>query len=279
MRTVIVIGGGPAGSVTAMLLARAGCAVTLVEQHRFPREKVCGECLSSVAIEALGRCSLTSGLLKLCPVPLTGTIIHSVDGESFELPLPRPMWGLSRGALDSFLLGEAGRCGPKILQRGRCESLGPGGVRVRELETNRVWTLEADAVIVADGKGALPGAAPRHTGDFGIKAHFENIDGPHNTIELFGCKGLYGGLAGIESGRWNVAFGVPAARIRKHAGDVQSLFDEIVSENSMLTRRVRGARRVGEWLASPLPRFAVRECWPEGVIPVGNAAAALEPIG
>jgi flavin-dependent dehydrogenase len=33
------------------------------------------------------------------------------------------------------------------------------------------------------------------------------------------------------------------------------------------------------WLASPLPRFAVRTDWPANVVPVGNAAAALEPIG
>jgi flavin-dependent dehydrogenase len=42
---------------------------------------------------------------------------------------------------------------------------------------------------------------------------------------------------------------------------------------------MRGARRISPWLASPLPRFGVRSNWPEGVIPLGNAAAALEPIG
>jgi flavin-dependent dehydrogenase len=36
---------------------------------------------------------------------------------------------------------------------------------------------------------------------------------------------------------------------------------------------------VGEWLAAPLPRYRVRTDWPTNVIPVGNAAAAIEPIG
>jgi 2-polyprenyl-6-methoxyphenol hydroxylase-like FAD-dependent oxidoreductase len=36
---------------------------------------------------------------------------------------------------------------------------------------------------------------------------------------------------------------------------------------------------VDEWLAAPLPRCSVRNNWPERVVPVGNAAAALEPIG
>jgi len=55
MRTATVIGAGPAGSTAAMLLARAGWSVTLVEQHRFPRDKVCGECLSALGIDVLTR--------------------------------------------------------------------------------------------------------------------------------------------------------------------------------------------------------------------------------
>ena len=42
---------------------------------------------------------------------------------------------------------------------------------------------------------------------------------------------------------------------------------------------MRSARRVGAWLASPLPRFGVDHDWPERVIPLGNAAAAVEPVG
>jgi 2-polyprenyl-6-methoxyphenol hydroxylase-like FAD-dependent oxidoreductase len=42
---------------------------------------------------------------------------------------------------------------------------------------------------------------------------------------------------------------------------------------------LRGATRIGDWLASPLPRFGVRRQWPKNVIPIGNAAAAIEPIG
>ena len=43
----LVIGGGPAGSTAAILLARAGWSVALVEKSRFPRRKVCGEFLSA----------------------------------------------------------------------------------------------------------------------------------------------------------------------------------------------------------------------------------------
>ena len=63
---------------------------------------------------------------------------------------------------------------------------------------------------------------------------------------------------------------MPAGRLKQHRGDVESLFAEITSENRTLARRLFHARRVGHWLAAPLPRFAVRRRWDERVIPIGK---------
>ncbi|MEO8411175.1 MAG: FAD-dependent oxidoreductase, partial [Propionivibrio sp.] len=41
---VAIIGAGPAGAAAAILLARAGWTVALIEKRAFPRRKVCGEC-------------------------------------------------------------------------------------------------------------------------------------------------------------------------------------------------------------------------------------------
>ena len=53
----LIIGGGPAGSAAAILLAKAGWRVTIVERKEFPRRKVCGEYLSATnwpLLESLG---------------------------------------------------------------------------------------------------------------------------------------------------------------------------------------------------------------------------------
>ena len=53
----VIVGAGPAGSTAAILLARAGWSVALVEKQRFPRRKVCGECLAASnlpLLDALG---------------------------------------------------------------------------------------------------------------------------------------------------------------------------------------------------------------------------------
>src|SRR5947209_5037575 len=96
---VTVIGAGPAGSTAALLLARMGFPVTLVEQHRFPRDKVCGECLSALGFEVLGRCGLSERFLAAGAVRLTHAALHPTGGDTVRLALPRPMCGLSRGAL------------------------------------------------------------------------------------------------------------------------------------------------------------------------------------
>ena len=279
---VTIIGAGPAGSAAAILLARRGWAVTLIEQHRFPRDKVCGECLSPLGIEVLGRMGLTHEIERLHPTVLRHAAIHTLAGVSTVVPMHWPMWGLSRHAFDQFLLDAARQAGAGVLQPARCESIEPGPpivVRVRVLPSNEIWTLRPEHVIVADGKSGFFGVSPPRTNDFGIKAHFVDVDGPCDTIELFGCDGLYGGLAAIESDRWNAAFSVPAWRLRRHRGNLGAIFAQLTTENPILARRLRGARQTGDWLAAPLPRYSVQAAWPAGMVPVGNAAAALEPIG
>ena len=50
---VVIAGAGPAGAATAVHLARAGLRVALLDQSAFPRDKVCGDFVSPVALEEL----------------------------------------------------------------------------------------------------------------------------------------------------------------------------------------------------------------------------------
>ena len=47
---LIVIGGGPAGTAAAIIAARSGARVLLLEKGRFPRQKVCGEFVSAESL-------------------------------------------------------------------------------------------------------------------------------------------------------------------------------------------------------------------------------------
>jgi flavin-dependent dehydrogenase len=283
MREAVIIGAGPAGSLAALLLARAGWSATLVEQHRFPRDKVCGECLSALGIEVLRRHGLLSGILARGAVALHRAILHSSDGSSATIELPRQMLGVSRQQLDDYLLSKARSAGITVLHPARCEAIDVNDqaakLSIRDLESNRLMTLSTPWAIIADGKGTLARRASTATGDFGIKSHWQDVDSPRDCIELFGCRGCYGGLAPIEEGRWNAAFSAPAGRLYEHKGNLDVLFAEFMQENPMLRRKLARATQSAPWLASPLPRFGVNVHGKRRLIPIGNAAAAIEPIG
>src|SRR2546423_11904766 len=116
MPAATIIGAGPAGSVAAVVLARAGWNVTLIEQHRFPRDKVCGECISALGIEVLERLDLAAPLHWR---KLTRSALVAPDATTALVQLPRPMWGLSRAALDDALLNRARAAGACIEQPAR----------------------------------------------------------------------------------------------------------------------------------------------------------------
>ncbi len=278
---VRIIGAGPAGSCAAILLARAGWQVHLFEQHRFPRNKVCGECLSPLAIAVLDRLNLTRGLRGQNISVLHHFTLVASNGSQATIPIPRPMWGISRSALDITLLKAAADSGVTVHHQTRIERVGipEQHILARDLNTNTLSTHAYDFLLVADGKAALVLPRRASTRDLGIKAHFTNVCDAHDAITLFSLPHHYCGLAPIENNLWNIAMSVPAARVRHFGGDLEKLWQHLLTQNKGLARRMLHATRVTDWLAAPLPRFPVRTDWPDRVIPLGNAAAALEPIG
>src|SRR5438093_91675 len=76
---VIVVGAGPAGAATAILLAEHGVAVQLLDRARFPRPKICGEYLSPEAPRVLDRLGVLKTVDGLA-TPLAGMRITAPDG-------------------------------------------------------------------------------------------------------------------------------------------------------------------------------------------------------
>ena len=58
---VLIAGAGPAGTIAATILARAGTRVMVVDRARFPRDKLCGDTLNPGALAVLQRLGLATG--------------------------------------------------------------------------------------------------------------------------------------------------------------------------------------------------------------------------
>ena len=71
MYDVVIAGAGPAGSVAATVLARAGARVALIDRARFPRHKLCGDTLNPGVLTTLRRLKLAS-IAEACGLPVSG---------------------------------------------------------------------------------------------------------------------------------------------------------------------------------------------------------------
>jgi menaquinone-9 beta-reductase len=90
----VVVGAGPSGATTALLLARMGHRVLLVDRARFPRDKACGEGLMPPGVELLRRMALLENVLAAGARPLAGvTYQHSSAGPRVNIPFPAPPTG------------------------------------------------------------------------------------------------------------------------------------------------------------------------------------------
>src|SRR3972149_10202653 len=68
---VVVVGGGPAGAVTAWALAKRGVRVAVLERARFPREKVCGDFIEPRGLRLLEAIGCLEALEASSPLPIT----------------------------------------------------------------------------------------------------------------------------------------------------------------------------------------------------------------
>lgn len=104
---VLIIGGGPAGSTTALYLSRLGFNVTLVEKKTFPRETLCGEFLSKEVTDVLKDLNIFDDFIKLKPNKINA--FRAVDSSGIEVrsDLNFEAYALKRSVFDTFLLGKA----------------------------------------------------------------------------------------------------------------------------------------------------------------------------
>ncbi len=169
----VVIGGGPGGSATALLLAQAGWSVAIIEQKAFPRRKVCGEYLSATNLPLLDRLGVGNVFRQEAgpPVRKVGLFTGTTVLEAGLPPLggTAPLWGraLSRERLDTLLLERARQAGAQVHQPWKALTL---------VKENDVWRcalqavpsgtsamIEAGVVVAAHGSwdaGPCPASRP-----------------------------------------------------------------------------------------------------------------------
>ena len=108
---MLVVGAGPAGSAAALTLARAGLDVVLVDQHAFPRDKVCGDGLIPDAHNALRKLGVLDEVMALAqPAGFVGCI----GPRGGRIDVPGALAVLPRKELDHILCRAAVAAGARM---------------------------------------------------------------------------------------------------------------------------------------------------------------------
>lgn len=298
---LLVAGAGPAGATLALVAARAGLRVMLVDRDRFPRDKVCGEFLSAEGCAVLDRLGLLAGLRKEGAPAMDGCRITDRRGRALDVPLPalasggRAALGVTRHTLDLRLVEAAVSAGAELRDDsvvgepveadGRVR-----GVRIRRRDrTTGGDTIGATAVVAADGRrsplaGRLaPGSGdPRRTSAaswFGLKCHVDaGTAADSRLVELHLFDGGYAGLAPVEGGRLNLCLLTRVEALRACGGRPGGLLRRRLLANPALRARLGKIPDDLRWQAVGPLRFNCRLAAARGVLFVGDAAGTVDPF-
>lgn len=295
----LIIGGGPAGTTAASLLAQAGWSVVLVERQAFPRRKVCGEYLSATNWPLFAELGIAEQFSDLAGPLVRETAIYS--GRRFvraPLPLPRAQaaWGraLSRERLDSLLMAQAQSRGVQVIQPGRCTHIeqrrGTFETSIETTSRGKTIDIQARVVIAAHGSwelGSLPTQrqprAPRDSDWLAFKAHFRDAGLPAGLMPLVSFADGYGGMAHCDGGRVSLSCCLRRGgfeRLGRTAGAAagEVVLGHILDSCPALRPVFDSAKLDGPWLAAGPIQPGIRRRYDRGVFVIGNAAGEAHPV-
>jgi geranylgeranyl reductase family protein len=284
MLDVAIVGGGPAGSSAALMLARAGLETLVIERSQFPRTKACGEYLNAGAVALLCELGMERVLAPLA-ARLDG-IRLSGNGVRTELRFSRPGWALPRAQLDDMLLQTALSAGAQLLQA-RVEDVSQeescAVLTVRE-SGGELRQVRARMVIGADGAHSIVAKKCGLTLDargiqrFALGGHYSGFTDLEPFVEMFVEGSGYFAVNPFDAARANVMVIVPEKDLAARKNDVDRFVRQRAERLSGNPERFAMMHLDGKRIAVGPLAFATRGLVAGRVVLAGDAAGFIDPF-
>ncbi len=284
---VVVVGAGPAGIAAALTLHRSGRSVIVIDKATFPRDKCCGDGLTTLALRELDA-------LGLRPEAVEGWFdvdaawLRSPSGREIVVPLPdrgRYAAVAPRSTLDHALVQLAREAGVTVLDGHGFEGLTTASGHV-DVEVTGIGVVRCRYVVAADGmwspvRKALGVAIDGYRGEWhAFRQYATNITGPAaDRLIVWFEEDLLPGYAWsfpLPGNRVNIGFGVLRDGDRK-ISDMADLWRNLLQRPHVAEALGEGFQLEGRHLAWPIPARIDEIALISGrALFVGDAAAATD---
>jgi geranylgeranyl reductase family protein len=272
MFDVAIVGGGPAGSSCAAFCAAAGLGTAIFEREKFPREKVCGDCINPACWPVLRRLEVAERVRALPHGKLDRVDFIGIGGRRVSVALPvdeNAEIAIKRSLFDDLLLERARELGVNIFESATVTALTSPDPRSNHWKISvGGQTVKARALVAADGRNStvarISGLLPRPARErIALQTHLPLLRNFGQRVVLEFRPEGYSGQAPVGDGELNVCLVSVPKRIASLRQWAEARFG-ISPDHSWRT-------------ITPLTREPISPAQPS-LFFVGDAARVVEPF-
>jgi geranylgeranyl reductase family protein len=264
---VIITGAGPAGSTCALALKNKGLSVALIDKAVFPRDKVCGDAVSSIAKRILRQIdpTLETDLLDFAPkTNITKAKLYSPRFASLEIAFSKVGHCIRRTDFDNWLFQKAIDKHDNLTVIQNC--------MVKDVETNDDGVavtfqngsrMRGKLLIACDGAHSV--ATKKLAGikvdkkhySGAVRQYYRNIKGLEgNALEVYFLKDFLPGyfwIFPLSDNEANVGFGMLSSTIAQHKIDLKASMNHIIQQIPEVADRFKDATPLDDIKGFGLP--------------------------